>query len=115
MILGSAALACFFSLDAPEKHVSSFSLARGNWEIARRDLNNHRLIAMVSTDQNLLDPEYNEYAVSTSRSMMCCRTVAIIVNLSPSNTCIFYAYFLFQDCFIHDPCHFTSCIHMDSK
>lgn len=51
---------------------------RGNWEIARRDLNNHRLIAMVSTDQNLLDPEYNEYAVSTSRSMMCCRTVAII-------------------------------------
>lgn len=51
---------------------------RGNWEIARRDLNNHRLIAMVSTDQNLLDPEYDEYAVSTSRSMMCCRTVAII-------------------------------------
>lgn len=51
---------------------------RGNWEISRRDLNNPRLIAMVSTDQGLLDPEYNEYAVSTSRSMMCCRTVAII-------------------------------------
>ncbi|XP_027098623.1 uncharacterized protein LOC113758810 [Coffea eugenioides] len=51
---------------------------RGNWEIARRDLNNPRLIAVVSTDQNLIDPDYDDYAVSNSRSMMCCRSVAII-------------------------------------
>lgn len=51
---------------------------RGNWQIARRDLNNPRIIAMVSTDHSFLDPEYDEYAVSTSRSIVCCRTVAII-------------------------------------
>ncbi|KAL8531793.1 hypothetical protein ACS0TY_008404 [Phlomoides rotata] len=51
---------------------------RGNWQIARRDLNNPRIIAMVSTDQSFLDPDYDEYAVSTSRSIVCCRTVAII-------------------------------------
>ncbi|KAL3501827.1 hypothetical protein ACH5RR_036276 [Cinchona calisaya] len=51
---------------------------RGNWEIARRDLNNPRLIAVVATDRNLLDPNYDEYAVTNSRSMMCCRSVAII-------------------------------------
>ncbi|KAH6761456.1 RING/FYVE/PHD zinc finger superfamily protein [Perilla frutescens var. hirtella] len=51
---------------------------RGNWQIARRDLNNPRIIAMVSSDHSFLDPEYDEYAVSTSRSIVCCRTVAII-------------------------------------
>lgn len=51
---------------------------RGNWEIARRDLNNPRLIAVVATDRNLLDPSYDEYAVSNSRSTMFCRSVAII-------------------------------------
>ncbi|KAL0463495.1 UNVERIFIED_CONTAM: hypothetical protein Slati_0237100 [Sesamum latifolium] len=51
---------------------------RGNWQIARRDLNNPHIIAMVSTDRDFLDPEYDEYAVSTARSMFCCRSVAII-------------------------------------
>ncbi|KAG6405605.1 hypothetical protein SASPL_133196 [Salvia splendens] len=41
---------------------------RGNWQIARRDLNNQRIIAMVAADHSLLDPEYDEYAASTSRS-----------------------------------------------
>ncbi|OVA19197.1 zinc finger protein [Macleaya cordata] len=50
---------------------------RGNWEISRRDLHNPRFIAMVSTDRSFLDPGYDEYA-PTSRSLMCCRTVAII-------------------------------------
>lgn len=59
-------------------------LVRGNWQIARRDLNNPRIIAMVSTDHTFLDPEYDEYAVSTSRSIVCCRTVAIIVTPSTS-------------------------------
>lgn len=57
---------------------------RGNWEISRGELNNPRFIAMVSTDRNFLDPDYNEFTTSTSRSMMCCRSVAIIVISSLS-------------------------------
>ncbi|KAK9106189.1 hypothetical protein Scep_023033 [Stephania cephalantha] len=51
---------------------------RGNWEITRRDLHNPRFIAMVATDRNFLDPDYDDYSVSTTRSLMCCRAVAII-------------------------------------
>lgn len=50
---------------------------RGNWQITR-DLNNPRLIAMVSTDRSFLDPNYGENAYSTSRSIIICRSVAII-------------------------------------
>ncbi|KAK6122375.1 hypothetical protein DH2020_043885 [Rehmannia glutinosa] len=42
---------------------------RGNWQIARRDLNNPHIIAMVSTDHSFLDPDYDDYDVSTSRSI----------------------------------------------
>ncbi|KAL0396736.1 UNVERIFIED_CONTAM: hypothetical protein Scaly_0122000 [Sesamum calycinum] len=58
---------------------------RGNWQIARRDLNNPHIIAMVSTDRDFPDPEYDEYAVSTARSMLCCRSVATIVILHDLN------------------------------
>ncbi|XP_052184139.1 uncharacterized protein LOC127796172 isoform X2 [Diospyros lotus] len=51
---------------------------RGNWEIARRDVNNTRFIAMVSTDRNFLDPDNDEYTVSASRNLFHCRSVAII-------------------------------------
>ncbi|XP_047308815.1 uncharacterized protein LOC124912270 [Impatiens glandulifera] len=52
---------------------------RGNWEISRRDLNNQRLIAMVSTDRNFLNHNYDdEYSVSSTRNLFCCRSVAII-------------------------------------
>ncbi|KAG8382809.1 hypothetical protein BUALT_Bualt05G0116300 [Buddleja alternifolia] len=51
---------------------------RGNWQIARRDLNNPRIITMVSTDRSFLDTDYDEYAASLSRSIICCRLVAII-------------------------------------
>ncbi|KAM7467492.1 hypothetical protein LguiB_015054 [Lonicera macranthoides] len=51
---------------------------RGNWEIGRRELNNPRIIAMVSTDRNFLHPDYDEYAEPTSRSLMCCRILAVI-------------------------------------
>ncbi|GAV75699.1 DUF3675 domain-containing protein/RINGv domain-containing protein [Cephalotus follicularis] len=51
---------------------------RGNWEISRRDLNSPRFIAVVSTDRNILDPDYDEYSVSTVRSVICCRSVAFI-------------------------------------
>lgn len=51
---------------------------RGNWEISRRGLNNPRIIAMVSTDRNLVVPSYDEYSASTTRSVLCCRLVALI-------------------------------------
>ncbi|KAJ8548238.1 hypothetical protein K7X08_030707 [Anisodus acutangulus] len=56
---------------------------RGNWGIVRRDLNNPRLIAVVSTDRDFInsDDYDDDYAVSTSRSMMCCRSVAMIFML----------------------------------
>lgn len=57
------------------------ALLRGNWGIVRRDLNNPRLIAVVSTDRDFIDSDDydDDYAVSTSRSMMCCRSVTMIV------------------------------------
>ncbi|KAL7240285.1 hypothetical protein ACSBR2_006028 [Camellia fascicularis] len=51
---------------------------RGNWEISRRDLNNPSFIAMVTTEPNFVDPDYDEYAASESRSLFCCRSVAAI-------------------------------------
>ncbi|XXG74264.1 hypothetical protein AAC387_Pa07g3032 [Persea americana] len=48
---------------------------RGNWEITRQDLHNPRFLAMVATDR---DFDYDDYSYSTARSMMCCRSVAII-------------------------------------
>ncbi|CAL5399895.1 unnamed protein product [Camellia sinensis] len=51
---------------------------RGNWEISRRDLNNPRFVAMVTTEPNFVDPDYDEYAASESRSLFCCRSVAAI-------------------------------------
>ncbi|CAA2984259.1 uncharacterized protein LOC111395432 [Olea europaea var. sylvestris] len=51
---------------------------RGNWQIARRDLANPRFVTMVSSESNFLDPDYDEYEISTSRSIICCRSIAII-------------------------------------
>ncbi|PSR84969.1 E3 ubiquitin-protein like [Actinidia chinensis var. chinensis] len=51
---------------------------RGNWAISRRDLNNPRIIAMVSADRNFLRPDYDEYTASASRSLLCFRSVAVI-------------------------------------
>ncbi|KAE8698980.1 hypothetical protein F3Y22_tig00110597pilonHSYRG01220 [Hibiscus syriacus] len=54
---------------------------RGNWQISRRELNNSRFIAVVSTDHSLLDSGYDEYLASTTRSLIGYRTVAIIFML----------------------------------
>ncbi|XP_028757780.1 uncharacterized protein LOC114718380 [Neltuma alba] len=51
---------------------------RGNWEISRRDLNNGHLVRMVSTDQNLNNSNYDQYSASTTGSLPCCRSVALI-------------------------------------
>ncbi|KAG5608309.1 hypothetical protein H5410_019590 [Solanum commersonii] len=50
---------------------------RGNWRIVRRNLNNQRVIAVVSTDHNLINSDENE--VYTPRSVMYCRVFAMIV------------------------------------
>lgn len=51
---------------------------RGNWEISRRDLHNPEFIAMVATDREFLDNDFDEFSAPTSRSLICCRLVAII-------------------------------------
>ncbi|XP_075524177.1 uncharacterized protein LOC142556596 [Primulina tabacum] len=51
---------------------------RGHWQIARSNSNDPHIITMVSTDRSLLDPDNDEYAVSTTRSIACCRSVAML-------------------------------------
>ncbi|XP_077242368.1 uncharacterized protein LOC143882856 [Tasmannia lanceolata] len=51
---------------------------RGNWEISRRDLHNPRFIAMVAADRDFLDSDYDDYSSHSARSMICCRSVAVI-------------------------------------
>ncbi|KAF5945453.1 hypothetical protein HYC85_015681 [Camellia sinensis] len=51
---------------------------KGNWEISRRDPNNPCFIAMVTTEPNFVDPDYDEYAAFESRSLFCCHSVAAI-------------------------------------
>ncbi|KAJ7943047.1 RING/FYVE/PHD zinc finger superfamily protein [Quillaja saponaria] len=54
---------------------------RGNWEISRRNLNGPHVVAVVSTEQDLMEPEYDQYSASTARSLICCRSVAVIFML----------------------------------
>ncbi|KAG4158917.1 hypothetical protein ERO13_D02G146100v2 [Gossypium hirsutum] len=49
---------------------------RANWDIYRREFNDSRFIAVVSTDRH-----YDEYSVSTTRSSIYYRTVAIVLML----------------------------------
>ncbi|PPE00672.1 hypothetical protein GOBAR_DD02290 [Gossypium barbadense] len=51
---------------------------RANWDIYRREFNDSRSIAVVSTDCH-----YDEYSVSTTRSSIYYRTVAIVLLLLP--------------------------------
>lgn len=50
---------------------------RGNWEISRRDINSPRIVAMVSTDRNFLDPDFDDFSASNSSGLTCCRSIAI--------------------------------------
>ncbi|XP_068638733.1 uncharacterized protein [Aristolochia californica] len=54
---------------------------RGNWEISRRDIHNSQFIAMVATDRDFLDSDYDNYSSTNTRSLVCCRTVAAIFML----------------------------------
>ncbi|XP_024021609.1 uncharacterized protein LOC21408557 [Morus notabilis] len=50
---------------------------RGNWEISRRDINSPRIVAMVSTNRNFLDPDFDDYSASNSGGLTWCRSVAV--------------------------------------
>ncbi|GMI75149.1 hypothetical protein like AT2G01275 [Hibiscus trionum] len=66
-----------YTAPPPLFQISRFPMnLRENWEISRRELNNSRFIAVVSTDRH-----YDEYSVSTTRSSICYRTVAIVFML----------------------------------
>ncbi|KAH7556923.1 hypothetical protein JRO89_XS11G0012400 [Xanthoceras sorbifolium] len=56
----------------------------GNWEIPRSNLHTPQFIAMVTADHELLDSGFDEFSAPGSRSLVCCRIVAIIVHLSLS-------------------------------
>ncbi|KAM1608369.1 hypothetical protein EV1_020345 [Malus domestica] len=49
---------------------------RGNWEISRRD--SPRIIAMVATDRDFLNPGYDEFPVSTARNVLLGSSLAFI-------------------------------------
>ncbi|XP_058091594.1 uncharacterized protein LOC131237702 isoform X2 [Magnolia sinica] len=51
---------------------------RGNWGISRQDLHDPRFMAMVATDRDFLDVDYDDYSSPSARSMICCRAIAVI-------------------------------------
>ncbi|CAK9311312.1 unnamed protein product [Citrullus colocynthis] len=51
---------------------------RGNWEISRRNLDSPSYIAMVSSNRNVADSDYDEFSASAATSVLCCHSVAII-------------------------------------
>ena len=61
----------------------SNTLIRGNWETSRRELNGPHFIAVVSTERNFLNNDYDEYSASTTRNAIYCRLIAVVVSLSP--------------------------------
>ncbi|KAI5684340.1 hypothetical protein M9H77_05568 [Catharanthus roseus] len=53
---------------------------RGGWEITR-DLPNIEFIGMVSTDNYLSNPVFDDYSEHGTRRLICCRIVAIIFTV----------------------------------
>ncbi|XP_042970233.1 uncharacterized protein LOC122302859 isoform X1 [Carya illinoinensis] len=49
-----------------------------NWEISRRDLHDPQFMPMVTSDHEFLNTNFDEYSAPSSRSLICCRVVAII-------------------------------------
>ncbi|TKY64831.1 E3 ubiquitin ligase SUD1 [Spatholobus suberectus] len=50
----------------------------GNWEISRRDLQNHQFIAMFNANREFLELEFEYSSATSTRSLIFCRIVAII-------------------------------------
>lgn len=54
---------------------------RGSWEISRRDLHDSQITQLIARDHSSIDTDLDEYSQLTSRSLICCRLVAIIFML----------------------------------
>ncbi|XP_075507099.1 uncharacterized protein LOC142543620 [Primulina tabacum] len=67
-----------FSFGRTNSSLNQLVVIRGHWQIARSDSNEPHIITMVSTDRSFLDLDYDEYSVSTTRSIACCRLVAML-------------------------------------
>lgn len=68
-----------YSAPPPLFHYGGVPLnLRGNWEISRRELQNPQIIAMVTSDHDYMDTDFDEYSAPSQRSLICCRLVAII-------------------------------------
>ncbi|KAL0461971.1 UNVERIFIED_CONTAM: hypothetical protein Slati_0084700 [Sesamum latifolium] len=52
---------------------------RGDWAISRSEMHDSELAEMVSTEENFLDSNFDEHPIPTSRGLICCRTVAVIL------------------------------------
>ncbi|KAG2587279.1 hypothetical protein PVAP13_5NG131800 [Panicum virgatum] len=51
---------------------------RGNWEIARQDLDDAQIITMVPTERDFMDSYEDYLPIRTRSGTLCCRTVAVI-------------------------------------
>lgn len=60
-------------------------LYRGNWEIARQDLNDSQIITMIPTERDFMDNYDDYFPIRTRSSTLCCRTIAIIVSFWHQN------------------------------
>lgn len=68
-----------YSAPPPLFHYGGVPLnLRGNWEISRREQQNPQIIAMVTSDHDYMDTDFDEYSAPSQRSLICCRLVAII-------------------------------------
>ncbi|KAK5819678.1 E3 ubiquitin-protein ligase MARCH2 [Gossypium arboreum] len=54
---------------------------RGNWGISGRDSPAPQFIAMVTPDHDFLESDFDDYLAPNSRSVVCCRVVAIIFTV----------------------------------
>ncbi|CAN1297006.1 hypothetical protein LINPERPRIM_LOCUS23312 [Linum perenne] len=54
---------------------------RGSREMSRREIRGPRIVAVVSTEHNLASPDYDNHSSYATRSVMCFRSVAIIIMI----------------------------------
>lgn len=50
---------------------------RENWEVSRRDMHDPYFMAMLSRNQNFMESNFEDYAVPSPGSLLCCRIVAL--------------------------------------
>ncbi|CAA6673131.1 unnamed protein product [Spirodela intermedia] len=69
---------------APPKllHYGSMPMAfRGNWGVSRQSLHSPHFIPVVAADQDFVGTDYDDYPTSNTRSIIFCRSVAVILTV----------------------------------